>query len=146
MGDPIPEAELLRADFTAVPLARLGGSRPVLLVFLSAGCPPCREAAVLLEDWAQTIAPVQLRVAATATPQELGDELAAAVPFALHAAQSARRVFGVRGTPSAVLLGGAAQPAVASPVVEGAADAPGLSALHPVRALSGFGARTIDFS
>jgi thiol-disulfide isomerase/thioredoxin len=119
MGDRIPDAELLHEDFTAVPLARLGGDLPVLLLFLSPSCPPCREAALRLAGWSEAIAPVALRVASTATPRELREELPEAVPFSLHAAGWAKHALGVKGTPSAVLLGGGVERVVASPVVEG---------------------------
>jgi len=102
---PIPMAWLSQGANPAdgrVTLRELAARRPQLLVFLSAGCSPCRDVAEQLASWSDRLPELDL-VAVQHSP---------APDFALTGATvmydedvSAARLLGTNGPPAAVLLG-----------------------------------------
>ena len=126
MGDSIPDAEVVTAEGVTFPLGGLGGGSPVMLVFMSAECSTCATTSRMLPEWAANLAGVRLRVATSSRPDQLAERMPQAIPFAVYGAKEAKRMFGAERSPAAVLLGGHAQPVVASPLVYGANEIEGL--------------------
>lgn len=119
MGHPIPAAELVSGTGAALPLERIGKGLPVLLLFVSAECGSCAEAATRIPGWEQRIAPIRLVVATSSRPDVLAARLPEASSRAFYGSRSARDALGVRQSPAAVVLGGVEQPVVASGVAHG---------------------------
>lgn len=105
---PIPFAGLVTAEGTRVTLRELARTKARLLLFLSPTCGACTQVARELPTWAERLDAVVavhpvFRQRTPASEQFVGDALARSL-FQDEDA-STEKVFEVRGTPSAVLLG-----------------------------------------
>lgn len=103
---PIPFARLDFPDGRTETLRDLASQRARLLVLLSPNCGSCRRVAEHVDDWADRLAPTVDLV--TVYPTGLDPALAIGHADALIAFDpegNVRAVFGIPGTPAAVLLG-----------------------------------------
>ena len=101
---PIPFGRLELADGGVETLRGLASTQARLLVFLSPGCGSCVRVAALVDDWTRRAAPA-LGVQAVypdGTEQHLDHDPAL---VAFDPEDNVRSVFGIEGTPAAVLLG-----------------------------------------
>lgn len=102
---PIPYGILVDADGTQHALHELSATSAQLLVFVSLGCGPCMRVLPLVPEWAEELAPVEVRVVVGQDLATVGGEHEHLRPRLLHDPEiRVMRLFSV-GTPSAVLLG-----------------------------------------
>lgn len=102
---PIPMAWLSRGagpDATRVTLRELAAQRPQLLVFLSAGCSPCREVAGHLSAWSERLPELDLVAVQHAPAADFDLD---GTPVLYDESAGTARLLGTAGPPSAVLLG-----------------------------------------
>lgn len=101
---PIPFGRLERPDGSVETLRQLASTQARLLVFLSTGCGSCMRVAALVDDWKARLTPAVgvLTVYSTGTDGLLEHDPALA---AFEPEGNVRAVFGISGTPAAVLLG-----------------------------------------
>jgi protein-disulfide isomerase len=128
VGSPAPAVALPGADGEAVVLPPDGSRR--LVVFWDPTCPACGSAVEDLRAWDRALGPDRLLVVSRGRPEAARAlDLGAAVGLDDDAAVT--RAFGVRGTPSALLLD--AGGAIAAPPAEG---------VHAIDVLAGVAARS----
>jgi hypothetical protein len=100
-----PAVPVTLGDGSSRTLRELSASRAQLLLFVSKGCGSCADVIAAVPRWRESIPQIDVRLvvrrAPEATPLTSTDE-----PQTIHDVHSwLRDTFGVRGTPSAVLLG-----------------------------------------
>lgn len=122
MGDPIPTVEVVDGQGATTTLPALGRGNPVLVLFLSAECSSCAAVAARIPHWHAQLAPIRIHVLTSSRPDAVQAALPTAAQFARYGSRSAMSALGVREGPAAVMLGGHAQPVIASPVVYGESE------------------------
>ncbi|MGO4681142.1 MauE/DoxX family redox-associated membrane protein [Microbacterium sp. 2MCAF23] len=122
MGDPIPATEVVSIDGRTRQLRTISLVAPTVLLFLSAECSSCREAAARIPDWQAALGPVQIRVITSSDPSALRERLPETTGIAYFGSAATKQALAVPGSPSAVLIGARTSPVVGSPVVRGVAE------------------------
>ncbi len=110
--------ELRRPDLDGN-VIELGARRaePTVLLFWSPGCSHCRELLPAMREWDAEANGARL-VVVSAGPAGLNREAGLSAPMILDDEGGLKRLFGVRGTPAAVLIDGNGR--VAAEVARGA--------------------------
>ncbi|MGN7861598.1 MauE/DoxX family redox-associated membrane protein [Microbacterium sp. 22303] len=119
MGDPIPATEVVSIDGRTRQLRTISLVAPTVLLFLSAECSSCREAAARIPGWQAALDPVQIRVITSSDPATLHERLPETTGIAYFGSAATKQALAVPGSPSAVLIGAHTSPVVGSPVVRG---------------------------
>jgi hypothetical protein len=102
---PTPAVTVVLGDGTETDLRRLSERRAQLLLFVSEGCGSCTEVIASTPQWREQVPELDIRHVVAQAPEDAA-VTSAVEPRSVHDADyRVRDSFGMRGTPSALLLG-----------------------------------------